>query len=94
MQLSKPDPEKMAELIKQAGLPVLAVTEETMDEDAGIEITDLISVSVPTFGGYPCVLRHCPGNSFNFYDESADMAHLIATIQTAMQEEKAEAQGI
>lgn len=77
-------------LLKAAGIPVLRVLPSSDLEDACIEISGLVHVTIPTFGGAPSVVRDCQDDSFLFYEETPTLEGLIAQIKVALSDADAQ----
>lgn len=72
---------ELAALLRQAGIPVLRTSPVTDAEDASIEITDLVHITIPTFGGSPGVVRECQDGSFLFDEEQHTIEGLINQVR-------------
>ncbi len=72
---------ELAELLRQAGVAVTGTTPATDVEDATVEITGLVHVQIPSFGGAPGVVRDCQDGSFMFSDEFTTLGKLVESIR-------------
>ncbi len=84
MQIERLSERELAEQLRLAGIPVQATSEADDQVDAAVEITSLVHVSIPTFGGSPCVVREVPdglNTEFVFGPEQSTLEGLVEQIR-------------
>ena len=71
----------LADQLRKRGIPVIQASPATSEYDACIEITGLVHVSIPSFGGAPCVVRETAGPVFVFGPEQRTLDGLVEQIK-------------